>query len=293
LKKQYEVLQRDLVIEEELKVEVLRIEGCVLAAALLNDVKLEQIQRAQLISESAQILNQIDFAALFDVVFQVAKNTSSWSSDQTIGAMLSASEVFGRVERDLPEINSAYRKKLTHWFDGICKHDVLVDEKQTFRVLSDADKFVKNLEKAFPYMSDQLEKTRVKWAEQYLDNRKFDASIKILEQLIQRDHKLEARCYVEAGKPALASASYELAGDIEMAISCARQVPDIDRALKLATEIGSPSQQTLQWLSDVKDLFDSKGLRGAGDLTKEEGKTLQNWATKSLEKAPKQESKGN
>jgi hypothetical protein len=78
-----------------------------------------------------------------------------------------------------------------------------------------------------------------------------------------------------------------------MAISCARQVPDIDRALKLATEIGSPSQQTLQWLSDVKDLFDSKGLRGAGDLTKEEGKTLQNWATKSLEKAPKQESKGN
>jgi tetratricopeptide (TPR) repeat protein len=205
--------------------------------------------------------------------------------------MLTASEVFGRVERDLSEVNSAYRKKLTHWFDGMFKHDALVDDKQTFRVLSDADKFVKNLDKAFPYMSDQLEKTRLKWAEQYLEKKKFDTSIKILEQLTQRDHKLEAKCYVEAGKPALASNSYELAGDIEQAISCARQVPDIDRALKLALSSDSPSQKTLEWLSDVKALFENKVVRGAGELTKEEGRTLLDWASKSLSKAQEQDQK--
>ena len=291
LKKQFEVLRRESVIEKDLEAEVLRTEGCVLATVLLSDIKLEQAHRTQLANEADQILNQLENAALFEVVFQLAKNTSSWSSDQTIGVMLTASEVFGRVERDLSEVNSAYRKKLTHWFDGMFKYDALVDDKQTFRVLSDADKFVKNLDKAFPYMSDQLEKTRLKWAEQYLEKKKFDTSIKILEQLTQRDHKLEAKCHVEAGKPALASNSYELAGEIEQAISCARQVPDIDRALKLALSSDSPSQKTLEWLSDVKALFENKVVRGAGELTKEEGRTLLDWASKSLSKAQEQDQK--
>jgi hypothetical protein len=63
---------------------------------------------------------------------------------------------------------------------------------------------------------------------------------------------------------------------------CARQVPDIDRALKLAKDVDSPLLKTLEWLNDAKLLFESKSVRGAGQLTKQEGSALANWAAKSV-----------
>jgi hypothetical protein len=115
-----------------------------------------------------------------------------------------------------------------------------------------------------------------------LSRKKFDTAIKILEQLNNRDHSLEAKCYLEAGKPASASKSYELAGDIEQAIMCARQVPDIERALKLAKDVDSPLLKTLEWLNDARLLCENKSVRGAGQLTKQEGSALANWAAKSV-----------
>jgi len=131
-------------------------------------------------------------------------------------------------------------------------------------------------------MVEHLEQVRLEWAKQYSSRKKFDTAIKILEQLKSRDHQLEAKFYLESGKPALASRSFELAGDIEQAISCARQVPDIDRALKLAKDSDSGSLKTLEWLNDAKLLFENKSVRGAGQLTKQEGAAIANWASKSV-----------
>ena len=206
--------------------------------------------------------------------------------------MLRGAEIFSRVEIELPEVNSAYSKKLTYWFDDLAKKDALVDEKQTFRVLDDTTKFVESLSKPYPYMAKQIEQVRLNWAKQYSDKKKFETAIKILEQLQNRDHNLEAKCYLESGKPALASKSYELGGDIEQAILCARQVPDIDRALKLAKDSDSPSLKTLEWLNDAKLLFENKSVRGAGELTKEEGKALSNWASMSIKQTSPEDHKG-
>ena len=63
---------------------------------------------------------------------------------------------------------------------------------------------------------------------------------------------------------------------------CARQVPDIERALKLAKDVDSPLLKTLEWLNDAKLLFENKSVRGAGKLTKQEGSALANWAAKSV-----------
>ena len=282
LAKQFETHKRESVVDRDLEFEVARISACVIAVSLLSKLKPDQVSREQLIKEADQIVNQLSNSELFEVIFDLAKNTASWSSDQTIGLMLKGAEIFSRVEIELPEVNSAYRKKLTYWFDDLAKNDALVDEKQTFRVLSDTAKFVESLSKPYPYMAEQIEQVRLNWAKQYSDKKKFETAIKILEQLQNRDHILEAKCYLESGKPALASKSYELGGDIEQAILCARKVPDIERALKLAKDTDSPSLKTLEWLNDAKMLFDNKSVRGAGQLTKQEGSALANWAAKSV-----------
>lgn len=282
LTKQFETHQRESTVDSDLESEVIRIKACVIAVSLLSNLRSDQVTREHLAKEADQVLNRVTNLELFERIFELAKNTASWSSDQTVDVMLRAAEVLGRVEIELPEVDSAFRKKLTNWFDGIAKQDALADEKQTFRVLSDTAKFVDRLSKSFPYMVQQFEQIRLDWASQYLSRKKFDAAIKILEQLQNRDHSLEAKCYLEAGKPASASKSYELAGDIEKAIMCARQVPDIDRALKLAKDADSPLLKTLEWLNDAKLLFENKSVRGAGQLTKQEGSLLANWATKSV-----------
>lgn len=73
---------------------------------------------------------------------------------------------------------------------------------------------------------------------------------------------------------------------------CARQVPDIDRALKLAKDVDSPLLKTLEWLNDAKLLFENKSVRGAGELTKEEGKALSNWASMSIKQTSPEDHKG-
>ena len=236
LTKQFETHQRESTVDSDLESEVTRIKACVLAVSLLSNLKSDQVSREQLAKEADQIVNQLAKPDLFVDIFELGKNTASWSSDQTVGVMLGAAGILGRVEIELSEVDTAFRKKLTNWFDGIAKQDALADERQTFRVLSDTAKFVGQLSKSFPYMVQQFEQIRLDWASQYLNRKKFDAAIKILEQLKDRDHLLEAKCYLESGKPALASMSFELAGDIEQAILCARQVPDFDRALKLAKD---------------------------------------------------------
>ena len=292
LAKQFETHKRESDEDRDLEFEVARISACVIAVSLLSKLKSDQVSREQLIKEADQIVNQLSNSELFDVIFELAKNTASWSSDQTIGLMLKGAEIFSRVEIELPEVNSAYSKKLTYWFDDLAKKDALVDEKQTFRVLDDTTKFVESLSKPYPYMAKQIEQVRLNWAKQYSDKKKFETAIKILEQLQNRDHNLEAKCYLESGKPALASKSYELGGDIEQAILCARQVPDIDRALKLAKDSDSPSLKTLEWLNDAKLLFENKSVRGAGELTKEEGKALSNWASMSIKQTSPEDHKG-
>ena len=292
LAKQFETHKRESDEDRDLEFEVARISACVIAVSLLSKLKSDQVSREQLIKEADQIVNQLSNSELFDVIFELAKNTASWSSDQTIDLMLRGAEIFSRVEIELPEVNSAYSKKLTYWFDDLAKKDALVDEKQTFRVLDDTTKFVESLSKPYPYMAKQIEQVRLNWAKQYSDKKKFETAIKILEQLQNRDHNLEAKCYLESGKPALASKSYELGGDIEQAILCARQVPDIDRALKLAKDSDSPSLKTLEWLNDAKLLFENKSVRGAGELTKEEGKALSNWASMSIKQTSPEDHKG-
>jgi tetratricopeptide (TPR) repeat protein len=282
LTKQFETHQRESTVDSYLESEVTRIKACVVAVSLLSNLRSDQVTREQLAKEADRVVNQVANLDLFEVIFELAKNTASWSSDQTVDLMLGGAEILGRVEIELPEVDSAFRKKLTNWFDGIAKQDALADEKQTFRVLSDTAKFIDRLNKPFPYMAQQFEQIRLDWASQYLSRKKFDTAIKILEQLKNRDHSLEAKCYLEAGKPASASKSYELAGDIEQAIMCARQVPDIERALKLAKDVDSPLLKTLEWLNDARLLFENKSVRGAGQLTKQEGSALANWAAKSV-----------
>lgn len=292
LTKQFETHQRESTVDSDLELEVTRIKACVVAVSLLSNLRSDQVTREQLAKEADRVVNQVSNLELFEVIFELAKNTASWSSDQTVDLMLGGAEILSRVEIELPEVDSAFRKKLTNWFDGIAKQDALADEKQTFRVLSDTAKFIDRLNKSFPYMAQQFEQIRLDWASQYLSRKKFDTAIKILEQLKNRDHSLEAKCYLEAGKPASASKSYELAGDIEQAIMCARQVPDIDRALKLAKDVDSPLLKTLEWLNDAKLLFENKSVRGAGELTKEEGKALSNWASMSIKQTSPEDHKG-
>ena len=79
------------------------------------------------------------------------------------------------------------------------------------------------------------------------------AALDLLRPLAPRAHDLEARCHEVLGDLRAASDAWERAGDLTHASSCARDVPDLDRALDLAVRTGSEAVAALRWAVALRD----------------------------------------
>jgi hypothetical protein len=73
-----------------------------------------------------------------------------------------------------------------------------------------------------------------------------------------RDRAEEARCHEVIGQLAEASAAWEEGGDLAAALRCAREQPDLDRALALADRAGAPEAAALRWACALRDALSGR-----------------------------------
>jgi len=282
IKKQFDVLKRSAPVSQELTDEVNRISGVVALVGLLTDAESEAMSRSVLEKEARACLGRVRLGEAFEAVFKLATvRADNWSSEKNLEALVKGGERLREVERDLPEVFRLHEKKLLKWMDSLKGSELPRDDmNRAMRVLA-AGEQLSGFLSGHKYLPNLLQKTSLDWADQASRSNKALDALRILERLQDRDHIREANCHVSLGQYDKASTSFEAGGDTERAIEAARNVPDIERALILAQEVSSPQLKTLNWLSDARELFESKEIRGAENLTKVESELLLDWAKKA------------
>ena len=95
----------------------------------------------------------------------------------------------------------------------------------------------------------------------------------MLRALDPQEHAEEARCHEGVGQPREASLAWQAAGDFDAALRCAREVPDLDRALVLATAPRSAETPALEWAVALRDLLAARPAE-ADQLNDHERSTL-------------------
>jgi len=281
IKKQFEILMRSAPVPPELTYEVNRISGVVALVGLLTDTESETVSRRALEKEARSCLGQVDLGEAFEAVIQLATTKAdNWSSERNLEALVKGGEKLTEVERDLPEVFRLHEKKLLKWMDSLEGSELPQDMNRAMRALTAGEQLAGFLS-GHKYLPNLLQKMSLDWADQAIATNKAADALKILERLSERDHIREARCHVALVQHGKASASFEAGGDIEKAIEEARNVPDVERALLLAQQADSSQLNTLRWLDEARELFESKSLRGAESLSKAESELLLDWAKKA------------
>jgi len=86
----------------------------------------------------------------------------------------------------------------------------------------------------------------------------------VLLPLDPRDRAEEARCHEVLGQLREASLAWEESGDLVAALRCARELPDLDRALALAVRTGSDEASALRWACSLRDLLSGHRAEAEG-----------------------------
>lgn len=89
-------------------------------------------------------------------------------------------------------------------------------------------------------------------------------ALEVLIPLDPRDRAEEARCHEVLGQLRDASLAWEEAGDLGAALRCARELPDLDRALALATRAGTADAPALRWACELRDLLIARRAEADG-----------------------------
>ncbi|TAK18697.1 MAG: hypothetical protein EPO40_36470 [Myxococcaceae bacterium] len=89
-------------------------------------------------------------------------------------------------------------------------------------------------------------------------------ALDVLLPLDPRDRAEEARCHEVLGQLREASLAWEESGDLVAALRCARELPDLDRALALAVRTGSDEASALRWACSLRDLLSGHRAEAEG-----------------------------
>ena len=111
----------------------------------------------------------------------------------------------------------------------------------------------------FPDAQERSRRVRLLAVETLLKAGEAKDALSILEHVPDADPRLRARCMEQTGGLAEAAAIYLDAGASEDALRCYRNIPDFEKALEVASTIGSsPAGESLLWLDQMRKLVASR-----------------------------------
>ena len=116
-----------------------------------------------------------------------------------------------------------------------------------------------------------------------MKERHFAKALDVLRGLPERQPKLEASCQQALGDFRGAAESHLAAGNLREAVSCYRSVPDLERALKLVSQIGEyPAGESLQWIARLQELVAERPEKFTKLVTPAEKELLQDLLERAL-----------
>ncbi|HUQ90371.1 MAG TPA: hypothetical protein VM120_01740, partial [Bryobacteraceae bacterium] len=93
----------------------------------------------------------------------------------------------------------------------------------------------------------------------FMQNRRFQDALGVLEKQPERDYDREAQCYRGMGDLKRAAQTYLKVENFKEALACYREIPDFDAAYKLIRSVGDhPAAASYLWLSKLRKLLEER-----------------------------------
>jgi tetratricopeptide (TPR) repeat protein len=133
-----------------------------------------------------------------------------------------------------------------------------------------------------PDREARMQRLRQKAAALLIKDKQYKAALVALEKLSERQPKLEAACHEGLGDFRRAAEAHLAAGNSKEALNSYRSIPDTEAALKLATEIGHPAADALQWISTLRGVVAQRPDKFTKSVTPAEKKALEQLLEEAL-----------
>lgn len=127
-----------------------------------------------------------------------------------------------------------------------------------------------------PHLAAIVERVRLRVASVLIQEQRHADALVILEVLVDRQAALEARCHEALGQYVVAADRWESAGDPASALRCAREVPDLARAIVLAQNVDRAVAERLGWLSELCETTRRGAATSGMPFTETEYQLLEN-----------------
>jgi len=199
--------------------------------------------------------------------------------ESKMNALLDMVQILPRNKDEIePWLFLEIASKSAGWIEDM--ESALYNGKNASVLLSVLPPFLEALD--VPDRQARMQRLRQKSATLLIKDKQFVAALVALENLAERQYKLEAVCHEGLNDFRRAAEAHLAAGNLKEALNAFRSVPDIDAALKLAVEIGHPSAESLQWISKLRGLVAERPEKFIKSATSAEKKALEQMLEEAL-----------
>jgi len=274
IQKQFESFEKSNAVPADLRFEVARLRGVSALVGVLRGVDIPSAPLVQLLAEAESALNLVNLGTSYESVHKLAAASESWSADSYLRALVEGVESLEQIRKELPEVRRSHTEKLVNWLDQLSKSDCPADENRARKVLATASRLVQELSTEFGHVSGLDQRVSKNWIDSLIQGRKWTFALSLLKTLETRDYSREGDCLAALSRHREAVEAYELGGDSINALNCARSIPDLELAIRVASDAGLPELSTLDWLKGIHGSLAEHSIARLGELTRAEKERL-------------------
>jgi len=282
--RQFEKLAHAGPVSADLSFQVYRTRGVASLVGLLRPNELTRVDKSDLEREAKSLLQKADLGDSFIAIRDLATCTHSWADKRRLSILDKACEQLDKIQVELPEVFRMYEETLLRWLSQLEKQDLPAEISKVNEVLDVATDLVTALEDRHEYLGTMIDQLRINWSDQAAKASRLNDALHLLNGMKIRDYARLGSCHEKLKNFKNAAENWEEAQQWENAIHCYRQIPDLNKAVILAKEHNSESQDTLMWLigmrTDFRNRIENEPF-GEVDLSDAEHQMLKAWAEAS------------
>jgi hypothetical protein len=251
--------------------DTLRLRGVAAAIALeRGGLNLDEQRRTHFRDEARRWLAEVDLGELYGVVARIQPSMLEQPASVDVGSHIrEASRRHPDVTRQLPELLAPFEGLLLRWVKALPEADLPENETEILDLLDVLDELVAVLEAKHPELPEARNDIVGEQAARLAESEQFERALLLHRRLPTTDVDFIGACFGGMGEWRQASELFESSGRLDDALRCAREIPDIELALRLASTERPDVADRMRWANefvvglDPADLAHGEPISGA------------------------------
>lgn len=266
--------------------ETLRLHGVAAAVAVVRGgANLDDKTRRRYQAEAREWLEKSGLGDLYASVTAIdGRLASDPLGGSTIEAVRNATSALAEIARRLPELEAPMRMSLVRWVQRVSTTPLPIDESRADGALDTLDGLMTALENRHPELLGLRDACVRGEAVRAADSERWERALELHRRAPSSDdEQFETMCLEHLERWEEAADLHEAEGRLEDALRCVREIPDFERAARLAEDPWVVER--MRWATELTRSTDSALLAFGAPITGAERAALEARLAEALDAA--------